>query len=229
MSKIINKIVLSTKKAPQAIGPYSQAIKVDNTIYVSGQLGMKADTMKLVEGGVVKEARQALINLGHILKMADYSYDHVVKTTVLLQDIKDFEVVNKVYEEFFQEQKPARSVFQVVALPRGGKVEIEAVAFREKQDEVVWESINHFQEGTCIEIDIFEIYLYLSDFIGLDLQFLSLGQISNATVDLLSRFQFVIQQVWLLWKVFATLKKNHSTKSQDIFVPEVLVFKMAED
>ena len=131
MSKIIKKLVLSSSKAPQAIGPYSQAIQVDNSIYVSGQLGMKAETLKLVEGGVAKEARQALLNIGHILKVADYSYDHVVKTTVFLTDIKDFEVVNKVYEEFFNEPKPARSVFQVVALPRGGKVEIEAVAFRE--------------------------------------------------------------------------------------------------
>ena len=131
MSKIIKKLVLSTTRAPQAIGPYSQAILVDKTIYVSGQLGLRADTMKLVEGGVAKEARQALFNLGHILQLADCTYDHVVKTTVLLEDINDFEVVNRVYEEFFKGQKPARSAFQVAALPRGGAVEIEAVAVLE--------------------------------------------------------------------------------------------------
>ena len=114
--------------APKAIGPYSQAIQVDKTIYVSGQLGMKADTMLLVEGGVAKEARQALFNLGHILEVADCTYDQVVKTTVLLEDIKDFEVVNMVYGEFFTGQQPARSAYQVGALPRGAKVEIEAVA-----------------------------------------------------------------------------------------------------
>ena len=99
MSKIIKKLVLSTPRAPQAIGPYSQAILVDKTIYVSGQLGLRADTMKLVEGGVAKETRQALFNLGHILQLADCTYDHVVKTTVLLEDINDFEVVNRVYED----------------------------------------------------------------------------------------------------------------------------------
>ena len=132
MSKIIKKLVLSTPRAPQAIGPLSQAILVDKTIYVSGQLGMRADTMKLVEGGVAKEARQALFNIGHILQLVDCTYDHVVKTTVLLEDINDYEAVNMEYEEFFKGQKPARSAFQVAALPRGGKVEIEAVAVIEK-------------------------------------------------------------------------------------------------
>ena len=129
MSQIIRKLVLSTSRAPSAIGPYSQAIKVDKTIYVSGQLGMEANTMQLVEGGVAKEAKQALLNLGHILHAANCTYDQVVKTTVLLEDIRDFDVVNQVYGEFFKDdQQPARSAYQVAALPRGAKVEIEAVA-----------------------------------------------------------------------------------------------------
>ena len=132
MSKIIKKLVLSTTMAPSAIGPYSQAVLVNKTIYVSGQLGMKADTMKLVEGGVAMEARQALFNLGHILQVADCTYDQVVKTNVLLEDINDFEEVNLVYEEFFPGQQPAMSSYQVEALPRGAKVEIEAVAVMEK-------------------------------------------------------------------------------------------------
>jgi 2-iminobutanoate/2-iminopropanoate deaminase len=132
MSKIIKKLVLSTTMAPSAIGPYSQAVLVNKTIYVSGQLGMKADTMKLVEGGVAMEARQALFNLGYILQVADCTYDQVVKTNVLLEDINDFEEVNLVYEELFPGQQPAMSSCQVEALPRGAKVEIEAVAVMEK-------------------------------------------------------------------------------------------------
>ena len=132
MSKVIKKLVLSTSRAPRAIGPYSQAIQVDKTIYVSGQLGMRADTMKLVDGGVRKETRQALFNLGEVLKVAGCTYDHVVKTTVLLEDMQDFEMMNMVYEEFFKGQKPARSAYQVGGLPRGAKVEIEAIAMVEK-------------------------------------------------------------------------------------------------
>ncbi|XP_023671184.1 2-iminobutanoate/2-iminopropanoate deaminase [Paramormyrops kingsleyae] len=127
MSAVIRKII-STAKAPAAIGPYSQAVVVDRTMYVSGQLGMDPSTGQLVKGGVQAEAKQALINMGEILKAAGCNYDNVVKTTVLLADIGDFNNVNDVYKQFFSRNFPARAAYQVAALPKGGLVEIEAVA-----------------------------------------------------------------------------------------------------
>ncbi|XP_055766842.1 2-iminobutanoate/2-iminopropanoate deaminase-like isoform X1 [Salvelinus fontinalis] len=127
MSKIIRKII-NTTKAPAAIGPYSQAVVVDRTMYVSGQLGMDPASGQLVEGGVQAQTKQALVNMGEILKEAGCGYDSVVKTTVLLADMNDFVSVNDVYKTFFSSNFPARAAYQVAALPRGGLVEIEAVA-----------------------------------------------------------------------------------------------------
>lgn len=125
MKKIIN-----TQLAPKAVGPYSQAVIVGNTLYISGQLGIDPSVSKLVEGGVVAQAHQALKNMGEILKEAGYSYDDVVKTTVLLNDIGDFVEVNKVYMQYFTSSYPARAAYQVAALPIGGLVEIEAIAVK---------------------------------------------------------------------------------------------------
>ncbi|XP_006636045.2 2-iminobutanoate/2-iminopropanoate deaminase isoform X1 [Lepisosteus oculatus] len=127
MSAIVRRII-STAKAPAAIGPYSQAVLVDRTMYISGQLGMDPSTGQIVPGGVTAEARQALANMGEILKTAGCDYNNVVKTTVLLADINDFNGVNDVYKQFFRSHFPARAAYQVAALPRGGRVEIEAVA-----------------------------------------------------------------------------------------------------
>ncbi|XP_066546949.1 2-iminobutanoate/2-iminopropanoate deaminase isoform X1 [Amia ocellicauda] len=127
MSAIIRRII-STAKAPAAIGPYSQAVVVDRTMYISGQLGMDPVSGQLVTGGVLAEAKQALINMGEILKSAGCDYSSVVKTTVLLADMNDFNGVNEVYKQFFHNNFPARAAFQVAALPRGGRVEIEGVA-----------------------------------------------------------------------------------------------------
>ncbi|XP_068425921.1 2-iminobutanoate/2-iminopropanoate deaminase-like [Clinocottus analis] len=127
MAALIRRII-STAKAPAAIGPYSQAVLVDRTLYVSGQLGMSPASGQLVGGGVQAQTRQALVNMGEILKAAGCSYEHVVKTTVLLADMKDFTSVNDVYQQFFSTNYPARAAYQVAALPRGGLVEIEAVA-----------------------------------------------------------------------------------------------------
>ncbi|KAK2722530.1 2-iminobutanoate/2-iminopropanoate deaminase-like [Artemia franciscana] len=123
---VVRKIVHSNL-APAAIGPYSQAVLVDKTLYVSGQLGMDSVSGNLVEG-VAAQAKKALENMGHILEAAGASYKNVVKTTVLLADMKDFGTVNDVYRTFFTENFPARAAYQVAALPRGGLVEIEAVA-----------------------------------------------------------------------------------------------------
>ncbi|XP_012691561.1 2-iminobutanoate/2-iminopropanoate deaminase-like isoform X2 [Clupea harengus] len=120
--------IIHTDTAPAAIGPYSQAVVVDRTMYISGQLGMDTASGQLVPGGVQAQAKQALTNMGEILKAAGCGYENVVKTTVLLADMNDFNNVNEVYKQFFSSNFPARAAYQVAALPRGGLVEIEAVA-----------------------------------------------------------------------------------------------------
>ncbi|XP_063780214.1 2-iminobutanoate/2-iminopropanoate deaminase-like isoform X2 [Pseudophryne corroboree] len=120
--------IIYTPKAPVIKGVYSQAVVVDKTVYVSGLIGIDAKSGQLVPGGTKSEARQALLNMGEILKTAGCDYGNVVKTTVLLADIKDFDDVNEVYKQFFQSNVPARAAYQVVAVPKGGRVEIEAVA-----------------------------------------------------------------------------------------------------
>ncbi|XP_016371000.1 ribonuclease UK114-like isoform X2 [Sinocyclocheilus rhinocerous] len=116
-----------TPKAPIRQGIYSQAVLVDRTMYISGQIGMDVSG-QLVAGGVQAQAKQALLNMGEILKAAECGYENVVKATVLLTDINDFNNVNDVYKQFFKSNFPARAAYQVAALPRGGLVEIEAVA-----------------------------------------------------------------------------------------------------
>jgi 2-iminobutanoate/2-iminopropanoate deaminase len=122
------KKIVSTEKAPKAIGPYSQAILFENLVFTSGQLGLDPASMELVEGGIETQTRQVLTNLQHVLETADSGLKFVVKTTVFLQDMGDFARMNAVYAEFFPENAPARSTVQVAALPKGGLVEIECVA-----------------------------------------------------------------------------------------------------
>lgn len=124
----VKKEAVTSEKAPKAIGPYSLGIKAGQFVFSSGQLGFDPATGNLVEGGVEAETRQALTNLSNILESAGSSLDYVVKTTVFLRDIADFSRMNSVYAEFFKETPPARSAFQVAALPRGAAVEIEAIA-----------------------------------------------------------------------------------------------------
>ncbi|KAK7899034.1 hypothetical protein WMY93_019887 [Mugilogobius chulae] len=124
----INRKIIYTATAPAAIGPYSQAVVVDRTMYISGQIGMDVASGQVVEGGVQAQAKQALVNMGEILKAAGCDYKNVVKTTVLLADINDFNNVNEVYKSFFSSNFPARAAYQVAALPRGALVEIEAIA-----------------------------------------------------------------------------------------------------
>ncbi len=120
--------VIATPDAPAAIGPYSQAIKIGNLVYTAGQLGLDPQTRKLVEGGIQAQTRQALVNIKAILEASGTSMASVIKTTVFLQDIKDFQSMNQAYAEFFPANPPARSAVQVAALPLGGLVEIETVA-----------------------------------------------------------------------------------------------------
>ena len=119
---------INTEKAPKAIGPYVQANKVGELIFCSGQLGISPETGKLVDGGVLEEAKQVFKNIQAILEEAGSSMNHVVKTLVLLKDIADFAEVNKVYAEQFHDVLPARSAFQVAALPLNGNIEIEVIA-----------------------------------------------------------------------------------------------------
>ena len=119
---------VNTEKAPKAIGPYVQANKVGNFIFCSGQLGINPETGKLVDGGVLEEAKQVFKNIQAILEEAGSSMNHVIKSLVLLKDIADFAEVNKVYAEQFNDVLPARSAFQVAGLPLGGNIEIEVIA-----------------------------------------------------------------------------------------------------
>ena len=119
---------VNTEKAPKAIGPYVQANKIGNLIFCSGQLGINPETGKLVDGGVLEEAKQVFKNIQAILEEAGSSMNHVVKTLVLLKDIADFVEVNKIYAEQFNDVLPARSAFQVAALPLNGNIEIEVIA-----------------------------------------------------------------------------------------------------
>jgi 2-iminobutanoate/2-iminopropanoate deaminase len=122
------KKIVSTEKAPKAIGPYSQAIQTENLVFTAGQVGLDPATMELVDGGVEAQTRQVLTNLRHVLETADSGLNFIVKTTVFLQDLADFAKMNSVYSEFFPENPPARSTVQVAALPKGALVEIECVA-----------------------------------------------------------------------------------------------------
>ena len=121
------KQVLNTENAPKALGPYSQGIKAGCLIFLSGQLGLDPNTNDFVAGGVVEQTKQALSNLKHVIESADSCLDNVVKTTVFLKDMNDFQAMNTVYGEFFKTEPPARSTVQVAALPKGGLVEIEAI------------------------------------------------------------------------------------------------------
>ncbi len=121
---------IQTADAPAAIGPYSQAVQVDNTLYISGQLGIAPATGKLVEGGVAAQAAQALKNVRAILTAAGFTMADVVQVQVFLTDIADFAAINGVYKEYFTPPYPARAAFAVAALPAGGAVEILAVAVR---------------------------------------------------------------------------------------------------
>ena len=122
------KKVISTTKAPAAIGPYSQAIRVGNLVYTSGQIPIDPATGVFVEGGIKEQTRQSLLNLKAILEEAGLTMSDVVKTTVFMADMNDFAAMNAVYAEFFAEPYPARSAVAVKTLPKGALVEIEAVA-----------------------------------------------------------------------------------------------------
>ncbi len=126
-SKIMPKEIISTTNAPQAIGPYSQAVKTNNLMFISGQIPMDPSTGNLVEGSIEDEANQVLKNLKSICEAAGYSLDDAVKITIFLTDLGNFAVVNDVMKEHFSEPYPARATVEVSGLPLGVNVEIEAI------------------------------------------------------------------------------------------------------
>lgn len=119
---------LSTEKAPAAVGPYSQGIQTGNLFFLSGQLGLNPETGKMVEGGIEAQTHQVFKNIQAVLASEGLGFENVVKVLVLLADINDFAVVNGIYGQYFTEPYPARSAFQVAALPLGGQIEIEVIA-----------------------------------------------------------------------------------------------------
>ena len=120
--------VIHTDNAPAAIGPYSQAIKAGNLLFVSGQVPFVPETMEIVEGDVQAQTRQSLTNVQNILKEAGADFSDVVKTTVFIKDMNEFAQINEVYAEFFGENKPARACVEVARLPKDVKFEIEVIA-----------------------------------------------------------------------------------------------------
>ena len=123
------KKIIASPQAPKAVGPYSQAVEVNGTLYISGQIPVVPADGSVPES-IEAQTRQSLKNIGAILEKAGMTYSNVVKTTVLLDDISNFAAMNAVYSEFFTAEKPARACYQVAALPMGVKVEIEAIAVK---------------------------------------------------------------------------------------------------
>lgn len=124
----MNFEIISTSKAPAAIGPYSQAVKVGNVIYTSGAIPVNPATGEVVAGGAAEQAEQSLKNLGEVLAGAGASLDNVVKTTVFIKNMNDFETINEVYKKYFTKNFPARSCVEVARLPKDVLIEIECVA-----------------------------------------------------------------------------------------------------
>ena len=122
------KRITITDDAPAAIGPYSQAVEVNTTLYISGQIPIDPKTGKVVEGGIIEQTEQVLKNIGAILNEAGYSYSDVVKSTCLLSDMANFKAMNEVYATYYPSEAPARAAFAVKDLPLGVLVEIETIA-----------------------------------------------------------------------------------------------------
>lgn len=127
----MEKEIITTEKAPQAIGPYSQAVKVGNLLYTSGQIPLSPVNGSLIEGGVAEQTKQVLENLQAVLIAAGTSMDKVIKTTVFLKNMENFNIVNEIYAQYFTSNYPARSCVQVVKLPKDVEVEIEVIALVE--------------------------------------------------------------------------------------------------
>ncbi len=124
------KKIISTEKAPKAIGPYSQAVEINGMLFVSGQVPVNPETGQIIEGGIKEQTDQVMKNIGAILEEAGYTFSNVVKSTCLLSDMNNFAAMNEVYGSYYPENPPARAAYGVVKLPLGVLVEIETIAAR---------------------------------------------------------------------------------------------------
>ena len=122
-----NRAVISTPNAPAAIGPYSQAVKAGNTVWLSGQIPLVPETMEIIEGGIVEQAQQVFTNLAAVASAAGGDLNNAVKLNISLTDLGDFNQVNEIMAEFLSQPYPARACVQVAALPRGVAIEVEAI------------------------------------------------------------------------------------------------------
>ena len=122
------KRIIQTEQAPAAIGPYSQAIRIGNFLYTSGQIALDPESGIFLSGEIEEETEQTLKNISAILQAGGVNFENVIKTTVYLSDLNDFTRMNQVYEKYFSKNKPARACVQVAALPKGAKIEIDAIA-----------------------------------------------------------------------------------------------------
>jgi len=129
----MNREIIATDRAPAAVGPYSQGVRVDGLVFTAGQVPLDPTTGQLAEGGIEAQTRQSLTNVKAVLEAAGSSLADVIKVTVFLVDMTEFKAMNGVYAQFFPDSPPARSAVQVGALPLGARVEIEAVATTSRQ------------------------------------------------------------------------------------------------
>lgn len=126
----MSKRAIQTNSAPKAIGPYSQAVDIGDLVFISGQIPLDPETMEVVEGGIKEQTVQVMENLGAILKEASLRFSDVVKFTIYLTDLNDFDVLNQTYAKFLAEPYPARATVEVSQLPKGVKVEMDLIAKR---------------------------------------------------------------------------------------------------
>ena len=124
----MTKRTIQTEQAPAAIGPYSQAIRIGDFLYTSGQIALDPESGIFLSGEIEEETEQTLKNISAILQAGGVNFENVIKTTVYLSDLNDFTRMNQVYEKYFSKNKPARACVQVAALPKGAKIEIDAIA-----------------------------------------------------------------------------------------------------
>ncbi len=120
--------MIETDKAPKAIGAYSQAVKCENMLFISGQIPINPKTQEMVEGGIEEQTKQVMENIKGILEEVGINFEHVVKTTIYLKNLNDFQTVNEIYGSYFKIHKPARATVEVSNLPKGALIEIEAIA-----------------------------------------------------------------------------------------------------
>ncbi|MFH1187271.1 MAG: RidA family protein [bacterium] len=126
------KKIISTNSAPQAIGPYSQAVEYNNLIFCSGQIALDPKSGEMVEGGIENETKRVMENLKAVVDASGSGMDKVLKTTIYLTDLSNFKIVNEIYGSYFTENPPARATVEVKSLPKGAQVEIEMVCFKQR-------------------------------------------------------------------------------------------------